>query len=212
MSSTARRLRLSAVSFAAALALTGCGMLGSGSASSDPEAPAGSASESAEDAAPGDTAASDEEGADISATTAEAAGLDPGNLPEPVSTATIPAVVENDPEATRDVALYGLHRQDGVVVGTYSFTVNSTGDEPDWLYGYLGQTGWHPFLIDTVNLTKHDVLEGEGRAQTDYQGPEFRPGQTYYAFAMFAAPPEDVTTMDAHVIDGFPAVSGVPIQ
>ncbi|GAA4285618.1 hypothetical protein GCM10022261_31490 [Brevibacterium daeguense] len=147
---------------------------------------------------------------------AEAAGLDPANLPEPVATGEIPAVVEGDDagEATMTVNFYGLKREGQTVVGQFSFAVNSdASDEAQWIYDYLGKQSWHPFLVDSVNLKRHGVVgSAGGKAQTNSQGPKFRPGQTFYAFAVFAAPPEDVTTMDVSVIDGMPLVTGVEVQ
>ena len=36
----------------------------------------------------------------------------------------------------------------------------------------------------------------------------FRPGQTFYAYAMFAAPPEGVTTMDVQLLTGLQLAEG----
>lgn len=47
---------------------------------------------------------------------------------------------------------------------------------------------------------------------TDYQGAKFRPGQTFYAYASFAAPPTDVTSITVSLTDGAPAAAQVPIR
>src|SRR5699024_11792075 len=79
----------------------------------------------------------------------------------------------------------------------FGFTVNSSSTEEDWLYGYLGDSSWSPSLVDSQNLRKHSVLKKSiNRAQTAVQGPEFTPGETYYAFAVFAAPPPDVDEVE----------------
>lgn len=182
-------------------------------------APASEAPQAAEAAQGADTAevtgddAPGDEG--ISAESAAEAGIDPSQLGEPIGVATMPAVVEGDPEATMDVALYSLERDGNTVQATFSFHVNSEdgADDPRWIYHYLGSQGWRPFLIDTVNLTRHDVMgAGQTRAMTDYSGAQFRPGTTFYAYASFAAPPEDVTTMTVHVVDGAPAITDVEIR
>lgn len=191
-----RRIGLTTTVITAALALAGCSV-------ADDSGP-DSTRTSAVDATTGASDAEQE--------SAGQAGIDLANLPEPVATGRIPAIVEGDPQATMDVAFYGLRRSGKVVIATYSFTVNSTDDRERWLYHYLGDQGWHPYLIDSTNLNKHEVLQGSGRAQTEYQGARFRPGQTSYAYAMFAAPPQDVTTMDVAVVDGMPAVAGVEIK
>lgn len=142
-----------------------------------------------------------------------AVGVDLTDLGEPVASADVPAVVEGDPDATMTVAFYGLERQEKIVIGTYSFTVHSDSTDPEWLYGYLGDQGWHPYLVDPENLNKHDVLSGDSQpAQTAYQGMKFLPGQTLYAYAMFAAPPEDVAAMDVAMVDSAPMVTGVEIR
>ena len=147
---------------------------------------------------------------------AEAAGFDMENMPEPVASEDIPAVVEGDPDATMTVDFYGLHREGKTVVGQFAFTVNANGGEgEDWLYGYLGRQSWEPFLVDSQNLRKHSVLKGannSAKAQTNYQGPKFAPGQTYYAFAVFAAPPNDVQEVQVSAVDGMNLVQGVKIQ
>lgn len=61
----------------------------------------------------------------------------------------------------------------------------------------------------------HSVLKGANNseeAQTQYQGPTFASGQTYYAFAVFAAPPNDVQKVQVSVVDGMSLVQGVEIQ
>lgn len=198
-----------------ALAMTGCtfgtGEPGSGSSTATDEgsgasdgADPGTASE---DTDSGDTAVVDEGAA--------AAGVDLTEVGEPIATAEVPAVVEGDTAATMTVALYGLRREGRTLVATYSFTVHSeTSDAEEWLYTYLGGQSWQPYAVDTVNLNKHGVLSGSvaERAQTDSQGMVFRPGQTLFAYAMFAAPPEAVTTMDVLLVEGAPLATGVEIR
>lgn len=151
---------------------------------------------------------------DVTAQSAAAAGVDLTDLGEPVGTATIPAIVDADPDATMDITLHELRRAGDTVVGTYSFLVDSEDETPQRLYDYLGLQQWSPFLVDTVNLNRHDVLGPftESRVMTQSTGSKFRPGQTFYAMAVFAAPPAEVTTMTAQLVDGAPAVTEVPIR
>lgn len=152
---------------------------------------------------------------DVTSQSAAAAGVDPSTVGEPIATVSVPARVEGDPEATMDVSLYSLTRDGESLIGIYSFTVRSeTGaDAPEWIWDYLGGQAWRPHLIDTQNLTRHDVLrQGVTFAMTDYQGVKFRPGQTLFAYAAFAAPPADVTTMTASLVDGAAAVPEAPVQ
>ena len=135
-------------------------------------------------------------------------------LPEAVATASVPATVEGDPDAALTVSLHELRRDGKRLIALVSFVVESAEeDEAYWLYDYLGDEIWSPYLIDPVNLTKHTVLRnGAEQAQTDSQGAEFRPGQTLHGYAMFAAPPEDVTAMDVMLVEGATPATGVEIR
>lgn len=179
---------------------------------------AGTTQDTARDAAgataPG--AGADDSQVSVSQESAAAAGINLAELGAPVATATVPATVDDDPDATMKVDFYGLKQDGQALIATYSFTVISDADhEADWLYTYLGGQSWRPYLIDTVNLTRHDVLRdkpGAIGAVTDSQGTMFRPGQTFYAYAAYAMPPEGVTTMTVDMAVGAPAVVGVEIQ
>ena len=139
------------------------------------------------------------------------AGLDPNNLPDPISSQEVPATVEGDPDATMTIDFYGLERSGETLVGQFGFTVNADSDGPRWLYHYLGDSGWHPYLLDTQNLRKHSVIgETNSRAQTAYQGAKFAPGQTFYAFAVFAAP-ENADSVSVSAVEGASLVTDVPV-
>lgn len=144
---------------------------------------------------------------------AQQAGVDLNNQPKPVATGRIPALVDGDANATLDVAFYGLRRQGKVLVATYSFTVRAAVARRSSLHKFLGRNLWWPYLVDNTNLTRHDVLVGGGtRAMTDpVSGADFGTGQTFYAYAMFAAPPESVNVMDVFIVTGLPVVTAVPI-
>lgn len=144
----------------------------------------------------------------------EGAPVDLGDLPPAIASGTVAATVEGDPDATLTVSLHELRRDGKRLTALVSFLVESTEqDEALWLYDYLGNDSWRPYLIDPVNLTKHTVLEGAGqRAQTDSQGAKFRPGQTLHGYAMFAAPPEDVTAMDVMLVEGAAIAAGIEIR
>lgn len=152
---------------------------------------------------------------DVTARSAEAAGVDLSAIGDPIATTTVPAVVEGDNEATMDVCLYSLTRDGETLVGAFSFQVNSeTGaDDARRIYDYLGHHRWTPHLVDTTNLTRHDVLaQGSVLAMTDDLGVKFRPGQTLFAYAAFAAPPADVDTMTVSLVDSGAPAQEVPVQ
>ncbi|MEI2776002.1 MAG: hypothetical protein V9G19_08525 [Tetrasphaera sp.] len=201
MNSTHGR-RFAALTLGAGLALTGCSKAPEAtfesSATQQSAAASGSSAASAGEQSPQDDAAAD---------SAAAAGIDLTTLGEPIATAEIPASVEGDPKATMKVVLHSLTREGETLVGTYSFTLESTADpEKDaWLYDYLGDHSWSPHLIDPVNLARHDVLEADLKwAKTDSQGSKFGPGDTFYTYAAFAAPPAGVTSMTAILVEGAP--------
>ena len=141
----------------------------------------------------------------------ESAGLDPNDLPDPIASHEVPAVVQGDPDATMTIDFFGLQRNGETVVGQFAFTVHADSDEPRWIYHYLGDSGWNPYVLDTQNLRKHSVIgETNSKAQTAYQGAKFAPGQTFYAFAVFAAP-EDADTVSVSIVEGAPLVTDVPV-
>ena len=198
-----RRAALSAAAAALALASAACS---SGNGAQQPnadDAQTQGASQGTDEAA----------GSNGESGSAEAAGLDPNDLPDPVASQEIPAAVDGDEKATMTVELFPLKRQGETVVAQFAFTVNSDkNDDGDDLYGYLGGS-WTPFLVDSQNLRKHNVLEKfPQRAQTGIQQTKFKPGQTHYAFAVFAAPPPDVKEVEVSVVDGMNLATGVKIS
>ncbi|HLQ81677.1 MAG TPA: hypothetical protein VK122_11335 [Brachybacterium sp.] len=204
-----RRGILGAVALLGTAAVTGC-TIGSG----DP-GEGGTGEDGTAEAEKGEGAASDGGASDGGEEVVdEEAPIDLGELPEAVATASVPATVEGDPDAALTVSLHELRRDGKRLIALVSFVVESAEeDEAYWLYDYLGDEIWSPYLIDPVNLTKHTVLRnGAEQAQTDSQGAEFRPGQTLHGYAMFAAPPEDVTAMDVMLVEGATPATGVEIR
>ncbi len=215
MTTTTRRL-LGSLALVAALTVSGCSG-GDDASFEDPGATAPQQSATT-DSAQGQQQPSGEQTADIEQTSAQAAGVDLAELGEPVATATIPARVQGDPKATMDVRFYGLERHGKAVVGTFSFTVKTTKQYTGSstmgtrLYDYLGQARWTPFLVDTTNLTRHDVLEANStKAMTSDITVHFAPGQTFYAFAAFAAPQDGTKTVTVQMVDGAPPAQGVQV-
>lgn len=205
MATTLNR-RIAALTLGAGLALTACSQ--SPEATFEDSATRQSAAQNTGSAGAAASGGGTETG-DVGADSAAAAGIDLTQLGDPIATVTVPAVVDGDPEAKMKIALYSLTRQGETLVGNYSFTLESNADpeKTAWLYDHLGSYSWAPHLIDTVNLTRHDVLGSPGSwAKTDSQASKFGPGDTLYAYAAFAAPPADVTSMSASLIEGAPAV------
>ena len=207
---TALRRPLVPLALATALFLSGCS-LGAPAEFEETDAPQGSEQAAAQTSAPDE----EEDTSDTAEQSAEAAGIDLAELGEPIASSTIPAVVEGDPEATMDVALYSLRRDGDTLILNGSFRVNSEDGSKDaqWIYDYLGGHGWGPHLIDSANLTRHDVLaSAPTTAMTPSQSFRFRPGQTFYVYAAFAAPPADVESINVQLVDGAPMIVDVPIR
>lgn len=174
---------------------------------------AGSAPSAAPSDSPWPSASASASPGGIESSSAAQAGVDLTNLPAPIASATVAAHVEGDPDAKLTINLHSLRRSGKVVTATFSFTVASTVTEGDNIFGYLGEHSWRPYLVDTTNLKRHDVMVGGGAtAMTDdVLSGAFAAGQTLYAYAMFAAPPGTVTTMDVQMLDRAPTATSVPI-
>ena len=202
-----RRMQTGVLVGVVALMLAGCTGTATSTETAKPEAAASvSASESTSD---GDEVVIDEDSGLTAA--------DITKLGDPVATAEIPALVDGDPAATMTVNLYGLKRDGKTVVGTYSFTVNTTAPDPKAvsLFSVLGDMIWFPYLVDSENLNKHLPLGGKQRlamALTDSTFLKVTPGATLYGYAVFAAPPEDVDTMDAVIAEGAPMATDVELR
>lgn len=230
---TTRTMRIAVIAMAAGLALTGCA--GSDQATfteSEPVVQGAAANNDADSEEPADDspadedeqtqgasgAASDEEPDqdDTAAESAAAAGVDLADLGDPVATATVPAAVNGDDEATMEISLYGLVREGDTVTATYSFRVDADPDvetRTDTLFSFLNNTAWQPHLVDPVNLRRHDILSsGPSVYVSTDRLTRFQTGSTLYGFATFAAPPEDVEEMNVQLVDGAPLATAVPVQ
>ena len=131
---------------------------------------------------------------------AEEAGVDPDNPPEPVDRVTVRAPGpdgEGDTEATID--LYPLKRDGDLLILTMGFTP-SEGEAKNY-YRWMSNTTWRPQIIDTTNLTVHDVVKAPSPVVTPSTGVKVAGGQTLHMFAVFAAPPEDVETVTVNAVE-----------
>ena len=206
-----RRGLLGAVALLGTAAVTGC-TIGSGDPDAGGTGEDGTGEDAASDGGGADTGEGSEGGGEQ--VVDEGSPVDLDDLPPAVASGTVPATVDGDPDAALTVSLHELRRDEKRVIALFSFLVESTEeDEAYWLYDYLGAESWEPYLIDPVNLTKHLVLrDGAEAAMTDSQVADFRPGQTLRGYAMFAAPPEDVTAMDVMLVEGATIATGIEIR
>ncbi|MFC3996448.1 hypothetical protein ACFOVU_11005 [Nocardiopsis sediminis] len=97
---------------------------------------------------------------------------------------------------------------------TITVTAGDFGDEATQsLYDLWGTFGAVPYLVDNANLTRHNVVYDSG---TTLQGPNvvdtrLTPGEPRDLSYTFAAPPEDVETMDLYIGE-LPPITDVPVQ
>lgn len=166
-----------------------------------------------DDAPAAQTGASATTEEDASEQSAREAGVDWTDPPAPIASVTIPGSESGGADAEVKLDLLTVTRRDQVVLVNYAVTPTSASEKQDNLYGWLGNQRPRPRLVDTKNLKLHEPLgERETTMQTEALGPRFSSGQTLYGYAMFAAPPQDVTHVDVAIVDSAPAFSGVEIQ
>lgn len=207
-----RATRTTAVAAAAALALTGCSLVGGDD--SDGGGDQGSSSSETSGGDSGDEGDSgDVSGADDVDGAAEEAGVDPKKPPKPQASVTMPGNSEADEPTDMTVDLISLKRQGELMVLTVGVTPDekSTG-EPDSFFGWT-ESIFSPQVIDTKNLKVHNVAKSKATpVATGSSTVEFGPDQTLYMYAAFAAPPKDVDTVTVKVAEGAPPFTGVKVQ
>lgn len=149
-----------------------------------------------------------------SESSAEEAGVDLTQPIKPVATITQPFPVKDAADAEVTVDLLGLQRRDKLLVATFRFTPSTDTETTDSLYRWLGSKSWSPSLIDPVNLKRYTTVNtsGQGLLQSEYIGNRVGDGQPLFVYAVFAAPPADVTKLDVSFNDSFPLMKGVPLQ
>jgi hypothetical protein len=111
------------------------------------------------------------------------------------------------------VDVLALKRKDKLLILTAAVTPKNSLAEPQSLFRVLGNHSWFPKLIDTTNLKQYAVVRSGGsRLATSDLGVEAASGQPMFVYAVFAAPPADVTSINVLFADGIPALTDVPIQ
>lgn len=151
--------------------------------------------------------------ADPAANGAASAGVDPANPPAVIASTTVPWPRSKDPEQTAKVELFGLRRSGKTLVltGALTFTTSVTDDVS--LYETAGNATWRPQLVDPVGLKLYRVVSWKGAdVQADISNLRTPSGARVYLWAVFAAPPPGVTTLDVHFAAGVPPFTAVPVS
>lgn len=83
------------------------------------------------------------------------------------------------------------------------------------LFSSFEDTGFRPVLVDVENLKEYAVLKasrGQQRWASDPVDTRSMNGTPMLAYAYFAAPEDDIDTIDVKVTDFWPAFTDVPIS
>lgn len=184
------RTRAIALGAAAALALSGCSMLGG-----DDEG-AGSSSSQTSGVVTGNP---DENGA-------KTAGIDLENPPAAIAEATLN--VDRDAIEETKIELLELRRDDNVMLATFRLTGSGRGTEKASGYDLLGNSSFAPVFIDMKNLEKYRHVEDLSSDEVDASAPL---GQPVYLFTAFPLPRDGVTAMDLRVTSESPAIEDIPM-
>ncbi len=151
-------------------------------------------------------------GVDPTANGATAAGVDPGNPGPPVATTTAPVAMFDDAHAKLKIDVLSLKRKDKLLILTLQVTPDNSLSGPKALFTLLGNHFWSPALIDSVNLKEYDTVSGSGQLQSGVTGVSAAAGQPMYLYAVFAAPPAGVTSLNLIFASSVPALNDIPIS
>jgi hypothetical protein len=141
------------------------------------------------------------------------AGVGLEDLANPIATVEAKTGMEDDPEGTVKVDVLGLARKDKLLILTAAVTPQNSLAEPQSLFGVLGSHSWMPTLVDTVNLKQYSPVRAKGGAmRTGDLTVKAASGQPMFVYAVFAAPPADVTKINVLFADSIPVLMDVPVQ
>ena len=194
---------------AAALALAGC-TPGGGTPEPSAAAEASTSAEADGTAAPDATVApaGDREGSP-GASGAEVGEIDPDDV---LVSQEVP--IPGSSEDTLTIGVLSLVVEGDVQVLRLAVTPHLADAAPDQaisLYEMLGRGLFVPTLQDRVNLKVYSPLYEGDHWASDENEAEATDGQTIELWAVFAAPEDDIDTVDVHILDGWPMFTDVPV-
>jgi hypothetical protein len=117
-----------------------------------------------------------------------------------------------DPRGTLTVDILSLRRKDKLLVLTLQVTPKDSLSQPQALFNLLGGTFWVPKLIDSVNLKEYDTVQGSSELQSSVTSTRAGSGQPMYLYAIFAAPPAGVSSLNLIFANAFPTLNDIPIS
>lgn len=200
------RVRVISAATMTVLALTATGCSGSGSEKETTGTSAVAPTSPSASTSAGASANPEENGS-------AAAGVGLEALANPIATVEAKTGMEQDPEGTVKVDVLGLKRKDKLLVLTAAVTPQNSLAEPQSLFRVLGSHSWMPTLVDTVNLKQYSPVRAGGTSlRTGDLMVKAGSGQPMFVYAVFAAPPADVTKINVLFADSIPVLTDVPVQ
>jgi hypothetical protein len=198
-------VKIQALAAAGLVAVLAAGCSGSSSEGGDPAKPSATASA----AQPSQPAAATPDPA--ASNGAAQAGVDP-DAPA-IASVTAAIGVDGDPKGHIKVEILSLKRKDKLLVMTARVTPTNTLTEPQFLYRVLGNHLWEPSLIDSVNLKQYGTVNSSGGpTKSGAVNVESVSGEPMYLYAIFAAPPAGVPSINVLFSDGVPILNDVPLS
>ena len=180
------------IMIASILTLTSCAASTDGSSTAEPETSASATSESAE-----------------SDTSSEAEAVKNGE------TVASQEVTLPDGHGTALVEVEPLRVDGKVQVLTIHVTPQLTDDGADLsLYDLVGFVQYRPRLIDTENLKEYNALQDDNGDYlvSDFAITRAANGATFTAWAVFAAPEDEIDSIDVLVADTMSRFVDVPVE
>jgi hypothetical protein len=126
-----------------------------------------------------------------------------------------------NPQRKVTVGILSLERKDRVAILKVVLTPEFADLPASELIGFQqaidegGAFIWQPTLLDLKNLKKYNVLHAPrtaGEGALLFQNGKAVSGQPIYGWAVFAAPPAGVTSLDLTITDWMPRLTNVPIR
>ncbi|MFX4286331.1 hypothetical protein ACQBJO_17010 [Janibacter sp. G349] len=187
------RTRVFALGAAAALALSGCSLVGGDDTGSDASSSSSSTSSGVVNG-------------DASTNGAKEAGIDLDNPPKPMAEATI-KINQNSIDETK-MELLELRRSDNVMLATFRLTGTGRGTEVQSAFRLLGMTSFDPTFIDMKRLEKYQHV---GQLTSNMVQAKAPLGEPVYVFTAFPLPKDGVSELDLRMTSDSPSIEAIPM-
>lgn len=144
---------------------------------------------------------------------AASAGIDPMNPPKPIASLTAPAAYTKDPKAKALIDIFSITRQGRLATLTMAVTPTFDSVDSVSLFTLMGHHTFRPTMVDPINLRKYDVVTSRSsRLSSSETSTRAYSGEAMFIWAVFAAPPANVTKVNLNLFDTVPTIMDVPVQ